>query len=387
MWLSTKKMVKSRPIKIMRIIARMNVGGPAIQITNILNGLPPQEFEQRLYFGSCEAGEVEFISEISGQTRLHRIPGFRRSIGVLSELGVFLHLVREMKCFKPDIIHTHTAKAGLLGRVAAMISGSCAKRVHTFHGHVLHGYFNPLISALYALVERMLAHYTDIIISVGSEVQADLLEYRIGWKCEHRVILPGIQVSARIAKGDALKQLELPSKKLTISFVGRFTPIKRIDRIVEVARLCKRERLDVQFVLAGEGSEFEKIRDTAALESLPMVFLGWRFDVEKILSASDVLILTSDNEGTPIASIQASLLGIPTLATNVGSLQDVVIDGKTGLLTSNNVDDIFSALERLYVEQDLANKLGRGAKNFAEKEFSLKRFLDDYRQLYLSLVP
>jgi glycosyltransferase involved in cell wall biosynthesis len=118
-----------------------------------------------------------------------------------------------------------------------------------------------------------------------------------------------------------------------------------------------------------------------------MVFLGWRFDVEKILSASDVLILTSDNEGTPIASIQASLLGIPTLATNVGSLQDVVIDGKTGLLTSNNVDDIFSALERLYVEQDLANKLGRGAKNFAEKEFSLKRFLDDYRQLYLSLVP
>ena len=374
------------PIKIMRIIARMNVGGPAIQITNMLNGLSPQEFEQRLYFGSCEAGEAEFISEISDQSMLHRISGFKRSIGIFTEISVFLHLVREIKRFNPDIIHTHTAKAGLLGRVAAMISGSHAKRVHTFHGHVLHGYFNPFISSLYALVERVLARYTDIIISVGPEVQADLLEYRIGKETKHRVIIPGIQVSERITKEDALKQLDLRSKKLTISFIGRFTSIKRLDRIVEVARLCKRERLDVQFLLAGEGSELEKIRDAAGLENLPMVFLGWRSDVERILSASDVLILTSDNEGTPIASIQASLLGVPTLATKVGSLQDVVIDGETGILTSTDVEDIFSALKRLYADENLVDQLGHQAKNFAEKEFSLNRFLSDYQKLYFSLL-
>lgn len=379
-------MDNSRSIKIMRIIARMNVGGPAIQITNMLNGLSPQEFEQRLYFGSCEAGEAEFISEISDQSMLHRIPGFKRSIGIFTEISVILHLVREIKRFNPDVIHTHTAKAGLLGRIAAMISGSQANRVHTFHGHVLHGYFNPFISSLYAVAERILARYTDIIISVGPEVKADLFEYRIGKETKHRVIIPGIQVGERITKEDALEQLNLRGKKLTISFIGRFTPIKRLDRIVEVARLCKREGLDVQFLLAGEGSELEKIRDAAGLENLPMVFLGWRSDVERILSASDVLILTSDNEGTPIASIQASLLGVPTLATKVGSLRDVVIDGETGILTSTDVEDIFSALKRLYADENLVDQLGRQAKNFAEKQFSLNRFLYDYQKLYFSLV-
>ena len=381
-----KKMVNSHPIKVMRIIARMNVGGPAIQITNMLNGLSPQDFEQRLYFGSCEPGEAEYLSDINEESALYRIPGFKRSIGVFSELSVLFYLIREIRSFNPAIIHTHTAKAGLLGRVAAMLSRSDAKRVHTFHGHVLYGYFNPTISRLYAALERFLARHTDIIISVGPEVQADLIKYHIGAREKHRVVVPGIQVGNRISKVEARNQLNLQNKKLTLAFIGRFTPIKRIDRIVELARICKQERLEVQFLMAGEGLELEKIRDTAGLENLPMVFLGWRSDIERILSASDALLLTSDNEGTPIASIQASLLGIPTIATNVGSLKDIVIDGTTGLLTSTNVDELFTLLKRLYFEEDLGERLGREAKKFADEEFSLKRFLRDYQELYTSLA-
>lgn len=380
-----RKMDKLEPIKVMRIIARMNVGGPAIQITNMLNGLSPSEIEQRLYFGSCEIGEAEYIDEILNKDALHRIPGFRRSIGAFSEVGVLFHLIREMRRFKPDVIHTHTAKAGLLGRLAAIISRSKAKRVHTFHGHVLYGYFNPFINSLYATVERVLAHYTDVIISVGPEVRDDLIKYRIGKPTKHRVIFPGIKVSERLPKSQALKELNLPNKKLTLAFIGRFTAIKRIDRIVELARMCKHEGLDVQFVLAGEGPELEKVRETAELENLPMSFLGWRSDVERILSASDALILTSDNEGTPISSIQASLIGVPTISTKVGSMQDVVIHGKTGLLTSANSKDIFRAIYRLHSDKDVVVKYGNAARKFAEQKFSKEIFLKEHRALYKNI--
>jgi len=381
-----RKMANSHPIKIMRIIARMNVGGPAIQITNMLNGLTPDQFEQRLYFGSCDAGEAEYISEIKDQSLLHRIPGFRRSIGGLSEIAVLLHLTKEIRSFKPDVIHTHTAKAGFLGRLAAMLSRSPAKRVHTFHGHVLYGYFSPFFSSSYALIERFLARHTDLIISVGPEVKVDLLKFRIGIPEKHKVIFPGISVGPRIPQDEARRELGLSPKKFTLVFIGRFTAIKRIDRIVELARLSKQNRLDVQFLCAGEGPELEKFRDIAGLENLPMVFLGWRSDIERILSASDALLLTSDNEGTPIASIQASLLGIPTMATNVGSLPDIVIGEQTGLLTALTVDDLFAALMRLYDDRQLLEDLGVQAKVFAQREFSLNRFLDDYQKLYLSLI-
>jgi glycosyltransferase involved in cell wall biosynthesis len=381
-----KKMVKNKPIKIMRVIARMNVGGPAIQITNMLNGLPEKEFNQQLYFGSCENGEAENISGIKNASVLHRIPGFKRSIGILDEFRVLFHLIGEIKLFNPHVIHTHTAKAGILGRAAAILARSSAKRVHTFHGHLLYGYFNPVITYLYASLERVLAHHTDVIISVGPEVREDLLRNRIGKPSQHQVIFPGITVGARVPRSQALGDLHLSNHNLTIAFIGRFTSIKRINRIIELARRCRQEKLDVQFLLAGEGPELASIQKCAEVENLPMVFLGWRSDIERILSAADVLLLTSDNEGTPIASIQASLLAVPTLATNVGSLHDIVVDGETGILVSKDINELFSAIMKLYGDSSLSKRLGERAKRFAEKEFSLTRFLEDYENLYRLLT-
>jgi len=370
----------------MRIIARMNVGGPAIQITTMLNGLPESVIDQRLYFGSCAPGEAEYISNIRAQDRLCRIPGFSRNIALKRELSVLLYLMRAIRSEKPDIIHTHTAKAGFLGRMAAILTLNKAKRVHTFHGHVLTGYFSPLVSQIYGQVERFLARHTDVIISVGDQVRNELEKWKIGSTNKHRVIYPGIPIGERIERSQARSDLGISQTRLTLAFIGRITPIKRVDRIIEVARLCKKNELDIQFILAGEGSEFSYFKNIVEKENLPIKLLGWRSDVERVLSAVDALILTSDNEGTPIASIQGSLLGVPTIATNVGSLSDIVINGKTGILTSTSVDDIYQAIVRIYERPEVLAQMGKEAEMYAHEKFSVARFLKEYEDLYCSLV-
>ena len=379
-------MVVNPPTKVMRIIARMNVGGPAIQITTMLNGLPESILDQRLYFGSCSPDEAEFISDIRAQDRLQRIPGFSRNIALKRELSVLLFLMRAIRSEKPDIIHTHTAHAGFLGRMAAILTLNTAKRVHTFHGHVLTGYFSPLVSRLYGLVERFLARHTDVIISVGDEVRNELQKWKIGSTNKHRVIYPGIAIGKKIDKSQAAKDLGISGSRLTFAFIGRITPIKRVDRIIDVARLCKNNELDIQFILAGEGPKFSHFKNIAEKETLPIKFLGWRSDVERILSVADALILSSDNEGTPIASIQGSLLGVPTLATNVGSISDIVVDGKTGILTSTSVADIYQAIVNVHERPEILTQMGKESQIFAQEKFSVERFLIEYETLYRSLV-
>lgn len=382
--MSHAKVIKS--IKVMRIIARMNVGGPAIQITTMLNGLPNDTINQQLYFGSCSPGEAEYISGIHDQNRLHRIPGFSRKISFLREFKVLFFLMRAIRSERPDIIHTHTAKAGLSGRIAAILILSKAKRVHTFHGHVLTGYFSPAVSRGYGLLERLLARHTDVIISVGEQVQNDLAEWGIGSLRKRTVIYPGVPIGAKLDRSKAESELGLGKCRLTLAFIGRLTPIKRIDRISELAGLCKKNSLDVQFIVAGEGSEFSSVQKLIDKEKLPIQLLGWRSDIERVLSAADGLLLTSDNEGTPIASIQASLLGVPTISTNVGSLSDIVINGKTGILTSTSVEDLYQEILKVYDDPKVLPELGSAARIFAQQKFSVERFLQEYENLYLSLL-
>jgi glycosyltransferase involved in cell wall biosynthesis len=286
----------------------------------------------------------------------------------------------------PDIIHTHTAKAGFLGRLAAMLTRSNAKRIHTFHGHVLYGYFSRSVSFLYGLVERFMAHFTDVIVSVGDQAQNDLEKWRIGTSSKRIVIYPGIPIGKKRDKYMARSELGIDLSKLTFAFIGRLTSIKRIDRIIEIARMCKLNSLDVQFIVAGDGSEYSKLKKSVDVERLSIHLLGWRSDVERILSAADALLLTSDNEGTPIASIQASLLGVPTISTKVGSVSDIVIDGESGILTSTLIEDIFQAILYVYNKPEVLSELGAKARTFANNKFSVERFLSDYQNLYLSVL-
>jgi glycosyltransferase involved in cell wall biosynthesis len=150
--------------------------------------------------------------------------------------------------------------------------------------------------------------------------------------------------------------------------------------------MCKLNSLDIQFIVAGDGSEYSKLKKSVEAERLSIHLLGWRSDVERILSAADALLLTSDNEGTPIASIQASLIGVPTISTNVGSVSDIVIDGESGILTSTSIEDIFQAILNVYNKPEVLLELGAAARNLASNKFSVERFLSDYQNLYFSVL-
>lgn len=368
----------------MRIIARMNVGGPAVQIAGLMRGLPESEFDQRLFTGFCDPGEADFLNSQAPDVLAMRIPGLGRSLRPSEDLKALLSLMREMRHFRPDIIHTHTAKAGVLGRVAGQLSGINPLMVHTYHGHLLHGYFPPTKTNAVIAVERALAKITDRLVAVGSRVRDDLLAAHIGVPRQFVVIPPGLSLPPLRTKDHARESLNLPSDVPVIGFIGRLTNIKRPDRFAEVVRLVHRKRPETQFVVAGDGDQAASLR--SLVSNLPVTMLGWRSDVETVLAACDAVILTSDNEGTPLSLIQAGLAGIPVVASNVGSVSDVVIDGETGWLTRPNATDLASVLLQLMSDPAEASRRGRAALHRSVKDFGSKRLAEDHAAVYREVI-
>lgn len=370
----------------MRVISRMNVGGPSEQVTNLMNCLALENFEQRLYFGRCNSGEKENINKIRDKKLLFPINNLKRNINPLSDISTLLRLIQEMRKFKPDIIHTHTFKAGFLVRIAALLSCSQARLIHTYHGHLLYGYFGSLGRRVYIFVERWLSKRTNLLISVGDQVKKDLIELKIGVTQKHMVIYPGIEQPRLISKTVAFKNFQLSPKSLNLTFLGRFTDVKRLDRIIALSRMVKEKKFDIQFLLVGDGLSRQMFEEIVKREDLPVVFLGWQENLSDTFSVTDVLILVSDNEGTPISVIQAALAGIPSIVTNVGSMKDIVVDGTTGFLTKPHVNDLFEAITTFYSEKSSINKLGLQAKLFALSKFDKKKFIQLHEECYKKIL-
>ena len=263
-----------------------------------------------------------------------------------------------------------------------ILAGSDAKRVHTFHGHLLHGYFSGWKTQLVITIEKFLATKTYVLIAVGNQVKEDLLAAGIGEPSQYKVFFPGLPAPAEIDPQVARKELALDANAIYCTFVGRLTQIKRPDRLLDVAAACVARGLDLHFLVAGEGELFESSKERAMRENLPMTFLGWRSDIEQIFAASDMAILTSDNEGIPLTLIQAAFAGIPIVAPKVGSIADIVVDGETGFLTSPQPGAMASALSALVTDEDLRYELGSVGRAHAERYFSLEKSLSDHSSLY-----
>jgi glycosyltransferase involved in cell wall biosynthesis len=368
--------------KVIQIIARMNVGGPAVIVADLMRGLDSSKFEQTLITGYCADNEADYLETVATDIPAKRIAGLGRSVSPLADARAFLALVLLIKREKPDVIHTHTAKAGVLGRLAAILAGGDALRVHTFHGHLLHGYFDGWKTQLVIAIEKFLATRTDVLVAVGNQVKNDLLKAGIGKADQYRVFFPGLPAPEAIDKKVARESIGLDEKKVYCTFVGRLTQIKRPDRLLDVAAACVVRELDVHFLVAGEGELFEESKSRAAREKLPVTFLGWRTDIDQLFAASDIAILTSDNEGIPLTLIQAAFAGIPIVAPKVGSISDIVVDGETGFLTSTQPGAMASALSALVTDEDLRYELGSVGKAHAEKYFSLAKSLADHAALY-----
>ena len=369
-------------IKVLQIIARMNVGGPAVIVADLMRGLDSSRFEQKLITGYCADNEADYLETVATDVRATRIGGLGRSISPMADARAFLKLIALIRRENPDVIHTHTAKAGVLGRLAAILAGSKALKVHTFHGHLLHGYFAGWKIKLVIAIEKFLATRTDILIAVGNQVRDDLLKVGIGRSEQYKVFYPGLPAPADIDRDEARKAIRLDLNAVYCTFVGRLTQIKRPDRLLDVVAACQARGLNLHFLVAGEGELFESSKARALHEKLPITFLGWRSDIDQLFAASDIAILTSDNEGIPLTLIQAAFAGIPIVAPRVGSISDIVIDGETGFLTSTQAGAMASALSALVTDEDLREELGSVGRAHAEKYFSLEKSLADHSSLY-----
>ena len=375
----------TQSIKVLRVIARMNVGGPAWQVSVLTRGLVPPEFDSHLVCGYVADDEADFIALRDPELPCQQIEGLGRSVKPLDDLRAFVTLVRLMRNQRPDIVHTHTAKAGVLGRLAAIVA-RVPIRVHTFHGHVLHGYFSPRVTKAIVFIERLLARRTTALAAVGSQVRDDLLAANIGRPDQYRVVPPGVSIEGSHEKAEARARLGLPVNAPIALFVGRLTQIKRPDRLVEAFRAVLSEQPRAILAIAGEGDLLDETKAKAADLGDSVCFLGWQSDLSAVYPIADVVVLTSDNEGMPVTLIEASMLGIPCVTTDVGSAREVVLDERTGFVTSSESADIAAAVVRVLNNNEIAKTLGARAKEHAERNFGAPRLIDDYANLYRQLM-
>ena len=374
------------PIRIMRIIARMNVGGPAVQVSGLMRRFNAAEFDHRLYTGFCAEDEADYLDTVATDVMAVRIEGFGRRVSLGGDIRAFKSLVKEIRKFKPHIIHTHTAKAGFLGRIASIISLQQSIRVHTFHGHLLNGYFGSFKRSLVVIAEKFLAIFTDQLLAVGDKVRQDLLQAGVGSKAKFGLMPPGLAINKLPSKDESLKSFGLSDARLQCAFIGRVTQIKRPDRFLDVVTEIKKRGVDLDFFIAGDGEILEVCRKRISDENLPVTVLGWQSDIERVLSAGDIVVLTSDNEGTPLSLIQAGMAGLPVVTTNVGSVPEVVLDGDTGIVTNLNVQEIADALEKLVKDKGLRERLGLAAQEFTLANFGVQRLVHDHEELYRRLL-
>ena len=376
--------MESRPLRIAHVIARMNVGGPAILITELIKGANGEDFQSFLITGYCEKNEVDYLQANEINLNETRIKGLGRSVSIFADLKALLLVISTLRKIKPDIVHTHTAKAGVIGRITALLAVPKAKRVHTFHGHLLHGYFSPTKTKLVIWIERLLAFITDAILTVGNQVKVDLLASKIGTSSKMFVTFPGLSVRSNSNRDNLRKNLSIPADEIVLIYVGRLTKIKRPDRLVNSFNLAAKLNNKIRLLIIGDGELRNDLKKLAG--DLKVNFLGWRTDVYDLMNASDIAILTSDNEGMPITLIEAAHLGLPSISTEVGSVADVIINGKTGYLTPLDDSEIAQRITQLASSVELRNEFGKAAKEYAKNNFSVDAMIDFHKSLYKSLL-
>lgn len=396
----------AEPIRILRVIARLNVGGPAIHVALTSAGLAARGYQTRLLAGEVGPGEgdMEYFAKDRGVAVEH-VPGMGREIRGASDVRSLMHLLRVMREFKPHIIHTHTAKAGALGRTAARFYLRTRKPdaplpgiLHTFHGHVLEGYFGRARSAFFRVLERRLASSAHRLVTPSQSIAEELLKMRIGKREQYRVVPLGFELEPFLAIGPRdptephpfRAELGIPADASVIGIVGRLTAVKNHRMFLTAAsRLPRRTKTPLHFVVIGDGEmrgELEALtKELGIAESVH--FAGWRKDLPAVYRELDVLALTSTNEGTPVSLIEAMAAGRAVVATGVGGVADVVKDATTGLLVTPGRDDLFAvAMGRLADDPELRTRLASAAREDAAKRFTVSRLLDDLDALYKTLL-
>jgi len=383
---------------VLRVIARLNVGGPAIQAVALTDRLRPRGYETTLLRGrlSAREGSMDYLAEEAGVEPV-MVPGLRRELGP-ADLRALWHVARWMRRLRPDVVHSHTAKAGALARLAVWLTPGLGRPVvvHTFHGHVLEGEFSPRTSRVLAFVERLLARQATRLIAVSDEVKDDLVRLGVAPPGKVEVVRLGFDLVPFIVEGEerparraaTRQRLGIPDDARVVTVVARVVKVKRIDRFLAVAQRVAAEHPHAWFVVAGDGDLRPELERSPAATALGdrLIWAGFERDIPNLCFASDVMVLTSDNEGTPVCLIEASAAGLPVVGTRVGGMETVVRDGLTGAVVDRDPRRIAEAVTRYLDDLELARRHGRAGRDHVLATFTIERLVDDVDRLYRRLL-
>ncbi|MEJ7826129.1 MAG: glycosyltransferase [Solirubrobacteraceae bacterium] len=386
-------------LRVVRIIARLNIGGPAIQAITLTRRLRERGYATRLVRGSESADEGsmdDLALELGVPTT--RLATLRRDPGA-GDLATVIALARLLRRDRPQIVHTHAAKGGTLGRVATLLAfprrATRPLLVHTFHGHSLSGYFSPRVARVYTAIERVLARHTDALVAVSPEVRDELVALGVAPAASFTVVALGFDLTRfldderREQRRDAVRAswgARLDDEVVTL--IARLVPIKRVDRFLELAvALASRPR--ARFVIVGDGELRDALASSAVARALGdrLHWAGFRRDIHDVCVASDVVVLTSDNEGTPVSLIEAQAAAVAVVSTDVGGVRFAVLDGRTGLLAApGDQAKLATAVARLLDDPPLAQRLAAAGRCHARDTFAIERLVGDVDDLYRELL-
>jgi glycosyltransferase involved in cell wall biosynthesis len=385
------------PVKVLRVIARLNMGGPALHVAYLTEGLASRGYETTLVAGTLARGEdsMQFVAERHG-VEIVRVAELHREISPLRDVVAAFRLAKLIRRLRPEIVHTHTAKAGAVGRLAAVLAGPARPRivVHTFHGHVLRGYFGPVRTGLFRLLEQSLARASTRLIAVSPEVRDDLVALNVAPPEKFSVIRLGIELEERVRLDETLRAetrrvLGIAPDRFVVGWIGRMTAIKNTDVVLRAFGALRARGVDAVLCLIGDGPDRDALERRA--HELGVIrhclFLGYQEEVARFYAAFDVFLLASENEGTPVTTIEALAAGRAVVATRVGGVPDVVEDGVVGLLAEpGDVEGLAERLERLARDPELRGRMGRDGRERVLSRYAVERLVDDVDELYRSLL-
>lgn len=380
-------------MKIVHAIARLNLGGAALSVLELAAGQQERGHEVLVVAGTIPPGEasMESVAADLGVPYL-RMPALTRELSARQDLRATAGLRRLLRERRPDVLHTHTSKAGATGRIAAVASWPARPDavVHTFHGHVLSGYFGGRRQRAFRLIERGLAHVTDRIIAVSQQVRDDLLRFRVARPEKIEVVHYGFDLDRRVAaaapsRDPKRRLLGADDHDFVIGWAGRLSEIKRPLDLVRVAANVPQSLL----VLAGDGELRPQVEREAAKLGLEdrLHLLGYIEDLGAWYGAFDAFLLTSANEGAPVVAIEALAAGLPVVATNAGGTQTVVDDTESGYLAAiGDVDALAQRLRELRDDPELRRRLGETGSARMRERFSTARMVDETERVYLKAL-
>jgi glycosyltransferase involved in cell wall biosynthesis len=338
---------------------------------------------------------MAFAAEELG-VEIVKIEQLHREIAPLRDAVAAVRLARLIRELRPQILHTHTAKAGAVGRIAALLAGSARPPivVHTFHGHVLRGYFDPLQTAGFRLLERWLATMSTALVAVSPEVRDDLVALGVAPREKFVVVRLGIGLEERVRTEqnggvEARRVLGIPPDRFTVGWIGRMTGIKRTDDVLVAFRHLRERGVDATLCLVGDGPDRPRVERRAHELGImrDTLFLGYQEDVARFHATFDAFVLPSTNEGTPVTAIEALAAGRPVVATRVGGVPDVVRDGEDGFLVeAGATEELAERLERLARDAELRERMGKAGRERVLPRYSVDRLCADVDRLYRVLL-